>query len=115
MRNVPYETHLERAKCTMHGPQEGNFICHSDNNMTSNTETDDFLGLAEDDPHTYREEAQAYDASEWEASYDDELKSMKQHKVWTLVPCTTVPQDRWILGSRTVFLCKQNENNEVTR
>ena len=83
--------------------------------MTSNTETDDFLGLAEDDPHTYREEAQAYDASEWEASYDDELKSMKQHKVWTLVPCTSVPQDRWILGSRTVFLCKQNENNEVTR
>ena len=63
MRNIPYETHLERAKCTMHGPQEGNFICHSDNNITNNTEIDDFLGLAEDDPHTYQEAAQAYDAS----------------------------------------------------
>jgi Reverse transcriptase (RNA-dependent DNA polymerase) len=117
MRNIPYETHLERAKRTMHGPQEENLVCQSDGNeiVARDTEVDDFLGLAEDDPRTYREATQAYDASDWETSYDDELKSMKQHRVWTLIPHTDVPQGRRILGSWTVFLRKRNEHNEVTR
>ena len=68
MKNVPYETHLERLKCTMHkNPQDA--------------EINDFMGLTEDNPHTYKEAMQAYDASEWETSYDDELNSMKQHNV----------------------------------
>ena len=68
MKNVPYETHLERVKRTMHeNPQDA--------------EINDFMGLTEDDPHTYKEAMQAYDASEWETSYDDELNSTKQHNV----------------------------------
>ena len=55
MRNIPYETHLERAKCTIHGPQEENLVCQSDGNdiVAGDTEMDDFLGLAEDYPYTY--------------------------------------------------------------
>ena len=98
MKGVTYETHLEKTLKTMHRTQDNS----------------DVLGIADDDP-TYKEAMQAHDASEWDASYDDEIKSMKQHKVWTLLPCTDVPKGCWILGSRTVFLQKHNEKNEVTR
>ena len=102
MRNVPYETHLERVKHTMHNNTEDNVI-------------NEVMGLAEDDPHLCKEAIQAYDAPEWETSYDNELNSKKQHDVWTLVPCDSVPQGQHILVSHVVFLYKQNEKKKVTR
>ena len=100
----------------MHGPQEESLVCQSDGNETvaGDTEMDNLLGLAEDDPWMYQEAMQAYDVSDWETSYNDELRSMKQHGVWMLIPHTDVPQGRQILWSQTVFLWKRNENNEVT-
>jgi len=44
--------------------------------VASDTEISEFLGVSEDDPCMYHEVSHAYDAAEWETSYDDELVSM---------------------------------------
>jgi Reverse transcriptase (RNA-dependent DNA polymerase) len=57
----------------------------------------------------------SYDASHWDESYGDEMASIRKHKVWTLIPRSSVPPDRKIIGSHAHFLRKCNEQNEVTR
>ena len=83
--------------------------------VVTDKEVNEMLGVAEDDPQNYQEATQAYDAAEWETSYDDELESMKHHGVWTLIPRSEIPEGCHILGSRTIFLCKRDENNNVSR
>ena len=78
-------------------------------------EINNLLGVAEDGPWNYCEATQAYDTAEWDMSYNGELKSMAWHAVWTLIPHLQVPEGCCILGSHTVFLCKHDENNNVSQ
>jgi len=48
------------------------------------------LGM-DDDPWTYREAIKAYDKPEWDQGIEDERMSLNQHKVWTLIPRSSIP------------------------
>ena len=43
------------------------------------------------------------------------MASLRKHDVWTLLPCTSVPAGRKIVGSRPYFLRQRNEKGEVIR
>ena len=77
-----------------------------DNHITvaTDAEVNETLGVVEDDPQNYHEAKQAYDTEKWETSYDDKLRSIQRHNVWTLMPWSEVPTGRRVLGCRTVFL-----------
>ena len=68
--------------------ENGEQIHTLDDHITAATDTemDEVLCVSEDDPRNYNEAKQAHDAEKWETGYDDELKSMHHHNVWTLVP-----------------------------
>ena len=87
MKGIPYETQLEKTLQEMR-EENGGQIHTLDNHITTETdmEMDEVLCVAEDDLQTYNEAKQAHDVEKWETSYDDELKSMHRHNVWTLVP-----------------------------
>jgi Reverse transcriptase (RNA-dependent DNA polymerase) len=121
MRSLPHTTRLTR---TLQEMQETHQRCLHDDERASATESalstnsqdlSDLVFLAGDNPRTYKEVKRVYDADQWDESYDDEMNTIRKHKVWTLVPCSSVPAGRKIISSRTHFLCKRNENNEVVR
>ena len=118
MRGLPYESNLEqtiremRERSARHsGPNQMLVLTDTKRNEDVNT----FFGVADDDPRTYKQAMEAYDADYWNDGYDQEIDSMHRHGVWTLVPRSSVPKDRRIVGSRPVFFRKRDENNNVSR
>ena len=116
---ISHETLLQRTVRKMH--KEANR--DTDNLATledtiavaSDKEINNLLGVVEDDPQNYREATQAYNAAEWDISYNDELKSMAWDGVWTLISCFQFPKGCCILGSHTIFLRKHDKNNNVSQ
>jgi hypothetical protein len=39
----------------------------------TNEVVDDLLGIADDDPRTYKQATEAYDAAQWDDGYNDEM------------------------------------------
>ena len=120
MRGIPHETLLEKTTREMREKRArlaGDMANALEDTtpVVTDKEVNEMLGVTEDDPRNYREATQAYDAAEWETSYDDELESMKRHGVCTLIPHSEIPEGHRILGSRTVFLRKRDENNNVSQ
>jgi hypothetical protein len=77
---------------------------------------EDYLLPAEmDDPRTYKQVMATKYAPQWDAGYDEEMSSLKKHKVWTLIPRSDVPTSRKIVGSRPHFHTKRDEKGEITR
>ena len=72
--------------------------------VVTNAEVNETLGVVEDDPQNYQEAKQAYDAEKWETSYNDRLRSIQCHNVWTLMPWLEVLTGCCVLGCHTVFL-----------
>ena len=114
MKGIPHE--LEKTIREMRERVDENRAHMLDDHITVATyaEVNETLGVAEDDPRNYHEAKQTYDTEKWETSYDDELRSIRRHNVWTLVPRSEIPTGRRILGCRTVFLRKRDENNTVS-
>jgi hypothetical protein len=54
------------------------------------------------------------DVDKWNTRYDNEIASLKQHKVWTLVPRTSVSADCKIIRKEPCFTTKRNETNKIT-
>jgi hypothetical protein len=83
-------------------------------NVVEEEEDGVFLLPAEaKDPRTYKEAMMMQYAPQWDAGYDEEMTSLKTHNVWTLVPRSSVPIGRTIVGSRPHFHMKQNEKGEI--
>ena len=104
IQGIPHESSLEKAKREI-----------KEKSAENSEEQEQIIGIAHDDPRTYRQAMQAYDAECWDKSYDDEMASISQHGVWTLVPRSSVPKGHRIVGSRPVFFRKRDEHNEVSR
>ena len=83
--------------------------------QTSLTFEDYVLLASDDDLKTYKEAMARSDAELWEVSIGDELKSMKDHNVWMLIPRSSVPPDQKIIPSKIHFATKHNSENVVTR
>jgi hypothetical protein len=61
-----------------------------------------------DDPQSTAEALSSPKAEEWRAAIDDELKSIKDMKVYTLVPRSTVPRGRKVMQGKFVFKTKRD-------
>ena len=66
---------------------------------------------ADDLPNTYDEAMTSPESQLWLAAIKDELSSMEQQDVWTIVP----RMRRRTVGCRWVFVKKRNEYGEITR
>jgi hypothetical protein len=77
---------------------------------TTDAEVDDCLGVSLDDPHTYIQAMNAYDAPQWNEGYDNEIWSLHHHGAWTLVPHSSIPKGRHVIGSWAIFLRKRDEH-----
>ena len=121
MRGVTRETLLERAKREIREMSNRQLETTNIDSLSEDVfaATDAKInaspGITDTDPRTYKQAIEAYDASHWDKGYDDEINSLNRHGVWTLVPRSTIPKDRKIIGCRPLFIRKRNEANEVTR
>jgi hypothetical protein len=68
-----------------------------------------------DDPRSTAEALLSPKAAEWRAAIDDELKSIKDMKVYTLVPCSTVPKGRKVMQGKFVFKTKRDFTGMISR
>ena len=63
-------------------------------------------------PETYDQAMKTAEADKWQAATMEELKSIKDNKVYTKVKRNSVPKDALIVKSRLVFSVKQDETKE---
>lgn len=78
-------------------------------------ESDDEVLMAITDeklPNNYKQAIDSEESSHWKKAIEDELNSIKEHNVYTLV---TPPSSSRILESRWVFVKKYNENGQVDK
>ena len=68
----------------------------------------------EEDPVSYKDAFSRPDAPQWQAAYEDEMNSLRKHKVWDLIPCNQVPDGRKIIPSKLVFHYKRDSAGNVT-
>ncbi|CAA7258863.1 unnamed protein product [Cyclocybe aegerita] len=68
-----------------------------------------------DDPKDWHEAQSSPHASQWEAAYHDELKSLKDRGVYTLVPRQSVPTGTKVRKCRPIFKIKRNEDGQIDR
>jgi len=100
MRGIPHENLLEKAKHEIREKETNRHTdqaAHAQENMITiamDRKIDELLAVTESDPRNYHEAMQAYDAAEWEISYNDEMDSMRRHGVWMLVPRSSIPSGR---------------------
>ena len=73
------------------------------------------LLASDDDPRSYKEAMARADAPLWKTSIGDELQSLKDHNVWTLIPRSQVPPGRKIIPSKIHFATKRDFENVITR
>ena len=71
------------------------------------------MASIEGDPRTWKEALSADNANEWRKGYEEEMNSLRAHKVWTLVPKSEVPTGRRIVASKPHFVQKRDEKGEV--
>ena len=69
----------------------------------------------DDDPCTWEEAKESVDAKRWEEGYRDELKSLKDMDVYTLIPRNLVPPGHRIRKGRPVFHVKRDESGTSVR
>ena len=71
-----------------------------------------FITEAFDVPQSYEEAMSSTDRQRWRTAINNELQSIDEQHVWTIVTC---PQRRPTVGSKWVFVIKTNEHSQVTR
>ena len=59
-------------------------------------------------PISYRDAFSRPDVPLWQAAYEDEMKSLHDHKVWDLIPRDQVPAGRKVIPSKPVFHYKHD-------
>lgn len=64
----------------------------------------------EEEPHTWEEVKCSSDAACWEASYCDELKSLKEMGVYKLIPHSDVPMGTKVHKGHPVFHLKHDKH-----
>ena len=64
-----------------------------------------------DDPISYRDAFSKPDASLWQAAYEDEMKSLCDHKVWDLIH--QVPPSQKVIPSKPVFHYKHDSDGKI--
>lgn len=64
-------------------------------------------------PNTFKEAINSPEAKQWKAAIGKEMASLAKHKVYTLVPITSVPKEEKILGTRFVFKQKADGRFKV--
>lgn len=69
----------------------------------------------EEEPRTWKEAQDGPDAKKWEEAYREEMKSLKEMKVYQLVPRTSVPTGQKVRKGRPIFKMKRDENGKVVR
>src|SRR5882672_6768893 len=69
----------------------------------------------EDDAISYRDAFLRPDAPQWQAAYEDEMKSLRKHKVWDLIPHMQIPAGRKVIPSKPVFHYKWDSNGNIIR
>ena len=67
----------------------------------------------EHDPILYKAAFSQPDAPQWQAAYEDEMKSLREHKVWDLIPCTQVPVGWKVIPSKPVFHYKHDSLGNI--
>ncbi|CAN0447533.1 unnamed protein product, partial [Pylaiella littoralis] len=66
-------------------------------------------GFSEEDqaaikiPNTYKDAIQSPQHEQWKEAIDNEMNNLKKHKVYKLVPISSVPKTEKIIGTRFVF------------
>ena len=76
-------------------------------------------GIAEEEkqerviiPNKYEDSMKSRQCTQWLGAIDMEMKSLQEHEVYDLVPITSVPKGKNIIGSR--FGMKQKADNRFT-
>jgi hypothetical protein len=76
-----------------------NITTHGNNNQS-------LLLSSDDDPKSFKDVMSGANAGKWTKSIGDELNSLKQHNVFTLIPRADVPVGRKAIPSKCVFRYK---------
>lgn len=109
-RNIEFEDYRKFFDFSPRNMYSGNVSFARDE---GNEETSDEANIAEIMvPKSYEEAIKSKDSNKWKSAMEEEMKMMKDRKVWTLVD---KPYNKKILGNRWVYTVKCNERNLITR
>ena len=67
---------------------------------------------SEEDPTTFEEAMKSPHSSKWRATMEDELKSMKENKVWDL---EEIPKGAKTVGCKWVYKTKRDSKGKIER
>ncbi|KAG8492793.1 hypothetical protein CXB51_010223 [Gossypium anomalum] len=73
-------------------------------------EYEDDNGMMEDDPINFHQAMKSFNSKKWIDAMKDEYKSMKDNKVWKVVP---LPEDAKPIGCKWIFKTKRYANGNV--
>jgi hypothetical protein len=79
---------------------------------SSDSEGSFLAAILIDEPSSYRQAKSSPEWSDWKKAMEEELESLKENDVWTVVPR---PTNRKIVDSRWVYKTKSDAKGEITR
>jgi Reverse transcriptase (RNA-dependent DNA polymerase) len=121
MKNIPYTSCTEK---TVQDIKSASDRIRSDrmNRHRTNLHMDlmgDFTlaGIVheEEDPKSITEALSCQNGQKWFESLQSELKSMKDHHIWDLIPRKTIPIGKKVIKSKTICHIKRDENGHIAK
>src|SRR5882724_2176765 len=132
-KGIPHASMLDRVREEIHASEKrtheqrevhstgGDIINQTGNdNINIRDEPDlnnapDVLCMSDDDPKDVADAMRWQDWPEWQKSMGEELTSLKEHHVWTLILHDQVPPGKWIIPLKFVLQYKLDENGDISR
>ena len=86
-------------------------------NISYGLNTDDTLDLfciSNNDPRNVADAMRHSDWPEWQVSMGEELTSLKEHCIWTLILCDQVPNRKQIIPLKFMLQYKLDEKDDIS-
>jgi len=112
MQGIPHRSTIDQVHAEI---QASNTCQHEGHLHEESSETAmEHMLVSDDDPTDYADAMSCSDAPEWRASVAEEMKSISDHEVWTLIPPQQVPAGCKVVPSKLILQYKLDEQGHIT-
>jgi hypothetical protein len=112
-KGIPHESNMDRVHEEIRASNECTHLRKADAALYK--DADLTLLSSDNDPKDFKDAMSHADTAEWRTSIGEEVQSLKDHNVFTLIPRKEVPVGRKVIPSKAVFHYKLDESGNVAR
>ena len=118
MRNIPYISRTERTVQDIRAASNRNRHLREEEEFNANFMED--LALTsiiheEEDPKSITKALSRPNGPMWNTALQSELKSMKDHHVWDLIPRSSLPIGKKVIKSKTICHIKRDQDGNMAK